>query len=76
MNARNPQQTAEVAIDIELDHPIYGWIPFTASPDDPHGADLYVQAFDGAFGPVAEYVASPEPVPVPVQPTVDGAQTL
>jgi hypothetical protein len=72
MNARNPQQTADGAIDIELDHPIYGWIPFTASPNDPHGADLYAQALAGNFGPVAEYVAPPEPA----QPIVDGAQTL
>ena len=60
MNARNPQQTAEGAIDIELNHPIFGWIPFTASSDDLHGADLYAQALAGNFGSVTQYIP-PEP---------------
>jgi hypothetical protein len=73
MNARNPQQTSEGAIDIELDHPIFGWIPFTASPDDPHGAELYAQAVAGNFGPVAEYVP-PEPEVLPKPSTPDQEQ--
>jgi len=30
-------------IDCEIEHPEYGWIPFTASPDDceEHGRNLY-----------------------------------
>ena len=61
MNALNPQQTAEGSIDLELNHPIYGWIPFTASPHDPHGVELYVQAVNGLFGPVAEYIPPEQP---------------
>lgn len=61
MSARKPQQNADSTIDIELDHPTYGWMPFTASPNDPHGADLYAQAVAGDFGPVAEYVPALKP---------------
>lgn len=48
-------------IDMEINHPVYGWIPFTARPDDPeqHGRDLYAEAL---LGTVAPYVA-PEPPP-------------
>lgn len=55
-------------IDVEMNHPEYGWIPFTASPDDieQHGRDLYARAIAGDFGPIAPYVAPPpEPEPVP-----------
>lgn len=45
-------------IDVEINHPKFGWIPFTASPDDPEklGRDIYTAAMTG---PVASYVASP-----------------
>ena len=62
MNARNPQYNAVGTIDLEIDHPSYGWIPFTASPDDANGADIYAQALAGEYGEIAPYVA-PEPVP-------------
>ena len=43
-------------IDCEYNHPDYGWIPFTASPNDPveHGRTIYQLAL--AMGP-ADYVA-------------------
>lgn len=61
------------AIDCELDHPIYGWIPFTASPDDPDegGRVIYQLLLDGQFGEIAPYV-EPEPVPL----TVEQVQSL
>jgi hypothetical protein len=62
MNAHNPKHNSVSTIDLELEHPIFGWIPFTASPDDPHGAELYAQAILGAFGPVEQYMP-PEPAP-------------
>lgn len=31
---RNPSYLANGNIDCEYNHPVYGWIPFTASPDD------------------------------------------
>lgn len=49
-------------------------VPFTATSYDdmPYGVDLYNRAVAGEFGPIAPYVP-PEP---PVQPVVEGAQTL
>lgn len=65
IQVRNPQHTATGAIDLEIEHPVYGWIPFTADPNDAEvlGRDLYAQASAGAFGPIAEYVAPPAPPP-------------
>lgn len=42
---------------MEILHPTYGWIPFTASADDPesHGRELYSKAIAGEFGTIAPY---------------------
>lgn len=60
MNARNPKYSRpdNSAIDLEIDHKVYGWIPFTASPDDAeeYGRNLFALAQSGEFGGVAEYV--------------------
>jgi hypothetical protein len=59
-NARSPVYVREdqSMIDMEIEHPAYGWIAFSASPDDVegHGRDLYARALAGEFGPVADYV--------------------
>lgn len=34
-NYRNPRYEESGDITCEIEHPDYGWIPFTASPDDP-----------------------------------------
>jgi hypothetical protein len=49
-------------------------LPFTASPTDveAHGRAIFTDLVAGVYGPIAEYVAPPEPE----QPTVEGAQTL
>lgn len=61
MQVRNPQwaNAQHTLIDLEIDHPEYGWILFTASPNDveEYGRQLYAEAAAGQFGPVAEYVA-------------------
>lgn len=59
MNFRNAQFTASGAIDCEIEHPVYGWIPFTADPNDiePLGAEV----FDAAKDIAAPYLAPPEP---------------
>lgn len=69
MQARNPTQTAGTAIDLEINHPVYGWIPFTAQPDDSEqlGRDLYAQALAGDFGPISPYVAPPVVSPTQAQ---------
>ena len=44
MEYRNPVLNAFGTVDCEIDHPQFGWIPFTASPDDAVGAAIYAEA--------------------------------
>ena len=62
---RNPIFTADNRIDCEIDHPIYGWIPFTADPNDPeqHGREIYAAALEA--GPAAYVPVPPHPTPIP-----------
>lgn len=65
MDIRNPVFTSDGRIDCEIDHPVYGWIPFTADLNDveQHGRDIYAAALE--MGP-AKYVAPPaQPALVP-----------
>ncbi|WP_246806861.1 hypothetical protein [Ensifer sp. ENS04] len=41
------------AIDMEINHPDFGWVPFTAAPADPeeHGRQLFSIASEGVVGP-------------------------
>ena len=57
MNYRNPIYTESGAIDCEIEHPVYGWIPFTADPNDvePIGAEV----FNAAKAKAAAYVEPP-----------------
>lgn len=66
MDIQNLQYNASGTIDCEINHPLHGWIPFTASPDDvePLGPEIYSRAVAGEFGPIAPYVA---PTPTPEQ---------
>ena len=74
MDVRNPVFTADNRIDCEIEHPTYGWIPFTADPNDVelHGREVYAAALD--MGP-APYVAPP-PAPEPVPQSITFAQVL
>ena len=72
MNIRNAAYNAYGTIDCELEHPVFGWIPFTASPDDVevHGREIYAVLLSS--GSVAPYIP-PAPVepyipPTPVEP--------
>jgi len=62
MEYRRPTFAASGVINCEIEHAKHGWIPFTASPDDPeaHGRDIYEAIM--AAGGVAPFVA-PDPVP-------------
>ena len=66
MDTRNVQYNVHGTIDCEINHPVHGWIPFTASPDDvePLGLEIYSRAVAGEYGPIAAYQA---PVPTPEQ---------
>ena len=70
-NYKNPTHNASGTIDLEIEHPSLGWIPFTASPDDveEHGRTLYALVKDEA----APYV-EPEPTPAPVPQSVSRFQ--
>lgn len=71
---RNPVFNGRGTIDCEIEHPVYGWIPFTADPGDveAYGAEIYAAAL--AMGPT-EYVAPPPPPP-PVPASISFAQLL
>lgn len=65
INTRNPvwSNANQTAIDCEIEHPEYGWIPFTASLDDveQHGRDIFSQLSQGV---VDDYVP-------PLAPTIE-----
>lgn len=68
MNYRNVQFNHLGTIDCELEHPDYGWIPFTANPEDVEqlGRDLYAEIKARHEDPndafvAEEYVAPPLP---------------
>ena len=59
MNYRNAKYISATVIDCEIDHPDYGWIPYTLDPSD---TDMTVNNDDllaamNAAGDVTEYVA-------------------
>src|SRR5699024_8431351 len=64
INARNPvyMNADGTMIDVEYEHPEYGWIPFTATADDIEqlGRDIYAAAMAGAYGEIAPYVGPSE----------------
>lgn len=40
---KSPKYNKDGTIDCEIEHPVFGWIPFTASHEDveKHGRDIY-----------------------------------
>jgi len=65
MEFRNPTYNRHGTIDCEIDHPHFGWIPFTASPDDVEPATAPIHDAIVASGvPIAPYVPPPEPAPL------------
>lgn len=48
MDFRNAHYNAAGTIDMEIMHPTWGWIPFTAAPNDvaTYTADLFIRAKD------------------------------
>lgn len=62
MEIRNPAFNAWGTIDCEINHPAYGWIPFTADPNDveQHGREIHAAAL--VMGPAA-YQPPPPPTP-------------
>lgn len=62
INTRNPvwANPENTLIDCEIEHSKYGWIPFTASPNDTeqHGRDIFSVLSQNYVG---AYVAPPAP---------------
>lgn len=60
--ARNPVFNRFGSIDLEFQHPRFGWVPYTANPNDKDGfgRGLFEAASRGAFGEVAPYPLTPE----------------
>jgi hypothetical protein len=58
---RNPVYNAVGGIDCEILHETFGWIPFSAGPDDtdPYGIALYEQLVAGEQGTIGPYAPSP-----------------
>ena len=56
VNFRNPVYNHIGGIDVEIEHPIYGWIPHSVAPGSQNVATIE------AVGPVAPYVAPPPKV--------------
>lgn len=61
MNYRNAQYTVDGRIDCEIEHPEFGWIPFTADANDveDHSRELHKQILKA--GNIAAYVPPPGP---------------
>lgn len=65
MNTRNEKYNEYGTIDCELEHPIYGWIPFTASPDDEdeNGRAVHAEIMvKGGILPYTPKVPTPEEI--------------
>lgn len=62
MNIRNAKRTQGATINVEYEHPVYGWIPYSANADDAEelGRQIYAVAVDVA--------GDPDPAPAPVVP--------
>jgi len=52
---KNPKYTGVNQITLDYNHPVFGWIPFLACPEDVelHGREIYEMARNGEFGDVA-----------------------
>ncbi len=63
MEIRNIKYNVVGTIDCEINHPIHGWIPFTASPEDmeAHGREIYKEIVAGKHGAIAAYTPPPPP---------------
>lgn len=60
MEIRNPSYNRFGSIDCEVNHPVYGWIPFTATEDDPEGPEMYERALAMEPSPYTPAVVGPE----------------
>lgn len=64
---RLPRYNSKGTIDCVIEHPTYGPVPFTASPNDPeeHGRQIYAALLRGEFGTIADAGPAADPKPRP-----------
>lgn len=57
MEIRKPKYNELGTIDCEINHPDYGWIPFTADPNDCEelGRNIYAEIKEGKHGDIAPH---------------------
>lgn len=69
MQIRNPIYTADGRVDCEIEHPNYGWIPYTAFENlgDAREKSIYDAALKAKPAP---YVAPPPPSPESLRPAM------
>lgn len=60
MEVRNPRVSGNGGYDCEINHDVYGWIPFTAHPDDivDYGRQIYREIHEGVHGEIGAFVAN------------------
>lgn len=74
MDIRNAKAIADGVIDVEVNHPDFGWVPFTAveGSDDPVVSEVWAQIQNGEAGEVAPA----DPVVTPVPQTITALQFI
>lgn len=61
MNVRNPKYSEHGSVECEVEHPVYGWIPFHAVAGDPESDKVLAQIAADALP-----IASATPIPLAV----------
>lgn len=62
MNVRNPKYSEHGSVECDVEHPVYGWIPFHAVAGDPESDKVLARIAADAL-PIA---AAPPPPPPPI----------
>lgn len=63
MQARNPKYNGYGTVDCEIWTEKYGWVPFTANPNDSSEEcrKIYAECANGKCGKIAKYTPPPPP---------------
>jgi len=75
MEYRNAKHTADGQIDCEVDHPDYGWIPYTVGRDDIKGLINGAEMFDAIAATASPYSPPPPPTEAEIAAAKEAADT-
>lgn len=58
---KNPVWVGNDVINVDVNHPVYGWMEFSAMPTDvlEHGRQIFADCVAGKFGPIGAAVIKP-----------------